>query len=255
MPQDADQEPVDLAREAEFSLGAIRVKPATREVTVGAHAEIFEPRVLQVLVVLAQRRGEVVSREELGTRCWEGRTVGEDALNRCIGRIRRLAETSDAFTIETIPRVGYRLAVVERAASADTDALQSPPPPSVPTPRAGESAGFIRRHARALVAGALVVMVAVAVGAWFASGPRVGKAKLDERTVLVLPFNALNDEADLRNFAQSISVSISNLLAQSGARVFSPAKAEMFRGAERSRAAEESGVRFIIDGEVRREGE
>jgi len=36
--------------------------------------------------------------------------VGEDAVNRCIARIRRLAESHGGFAIETIPRVGYRLA-------------------------------------------------------------------------------------------------------------------------------------------------
>src|SRR5882672_4314754 len=112
MSHHAGQEPIDLAREAEFALGAIRVKPASREVIVGGQPEIFEPRVLQVLVALAQRRGAVVSRDELSARCWEGRAVGEDALTRCIARIRRLAESSGEFTVETIPRVGYRLVTV-----------------------------------------------------------------------------------------------------------------------------------------------
>src|SRR5262245_21542931 len=109
MAQHAEQVFIDLAREAEFALGAVRVRPASREVIVGGQTEIFEPRVLQVLVALAQRNGSVVSRDELSTRCWEGRAVGEDALNRCIGRIRRLAQASGEFTVETIPRVGYRL--------------------------------------------------------------------------------------------------------------------------------------------------
>src|ERR1700691_1353146 len=84
--------PVDLAREVDFSLGTSRVSPSTREVLRGADREFLEPRVMQVLVALFQANGRVVSRDELISRCWEGRIVGEDAINRAIGRLRRLSE-------------------------------------------------------------------------------------------------------------------------------------------------------------------
>jgi DNA-binding winged helix-turn-helix (wHTH) protein/TolB-like protein len=255
MAMESGQGLINLAREEEFSLGSVRVRPGSREVIADGRAEIFEPRVLQVLVALARRRGEVVSRDELSARCWEGRPVGDDALNRCIARIRKLAETSGAFTIETIPRVGYRL-TPEPATGFDAAASPAPAAPAespAPSPQAAAS-GFARRHARALIAGVVLLGVA-ALGVYLASrdSARFDEA-LDERTVIVLPFNALNDDADTRNFAQSISASVSNVLSQSGVRVVSPARAEMFRGAERGRAAEESGARFIIDGEVRRDG-
>ena len=70
----------------------MRVRPATREVAADGAPEALEPRVMQVLVALARRRGEVVSRDELILSCWGGRAVGDDAINRCIARIRRLAE-------------------------------------------------------------------------------------------------------------------------------------------------------------------
>src|SRR6478609_5962213 len=103
--------PVDLAREADFALGASQVSPSTREVLRGTEREKLEPRVMQVLVALFQANGRVVSRDELIFRCWEGRIVGEDAINRAIGRLRRLSEVDReaSFLVETIPRVGYRL--------------------------------------------------------------------------------------------------------------------------------------------------
>jgi TolB-like protein len=103
--------PVDLAGEADFILGDLKVSPSTREVTRGGVRETLEPRVMQVLVALAQSGGRVNSRDELIFRCWEGRIVGEDAINRAIGRLRRLSEVDfkDSFVIATIPRVGYRL--------------------------------------------------------------------------------------------------------------------------------------------------
>src|SRR5689334_17798833 len=105
MPMNAADGPVDLANEPDFRLGGLEVRPSLREVG----SEILEPRVMQVLVVLASRRGQVVSRDQLIATCWAGRVVGDDAINRCIARLRRLAETHGGFAVETITRVGYRL--------------------------------------------------------------------------------------------------------------------------------------------------
>lgn len=109
MTADFAGQKVDLAKEADFLLGGILVRPATRQVESAGAPETLEPRIMQVLVALARRRGEVVSRDELIATCWEGRIVGDDALNRCIARIRKLGEAKADFRLETIPRVGYRL--------------------------------------------------------------------------------------------------------------------------------------------------
>src|SRR6185437_5456881 len=107
-PMSADASPtmIDLAREAPFRLGAAEVRPATREIVQGDRREVLEPRVMQVLVALARRTEAVVSRSELIETCWGGRVVGEDAINRCIAAVRRLAQGFGGFEVETIPRVG-----------------------------------------------------------------------------------------------------------------------------------------------------
>ncbi len=64
---------------------------------------------MQVLVALAQKRGSVVSRSDLVTECWGGRAVGDDAINRCIQAIRRLAQARGGFAIRTVKGLGYRL--------------------------------------------------------------------------------------------------------------------------------------------------
>src|ERR1700691_5087071 len=83
---------IALAHEADFQLGSLLVIPSAREVVRQGSRETLEPRVVQVLVALFQAQGRVVSRDELIARCWEGRIVGEDAINRAIGRLRRLSE-------------------------------------------------------------------------------------------------------------------------------------------------------------------
>ena len=106
--------PVGLAHVPDFTLGHLRVSPSTREVMRAGWIDSLEPRVMQVLVALARANGAVMSRDDLLAQCWGGRIVGEDAIHRAIGRLRRLskADHGASFVIETIPRVGYRLRLV-----------------------------------------------------------------------------------------------------------------------------------------------
>lgn len=113
---------VELAREPDFTLGAMTVRPSASEVVVDEIARRIEPRVMQTLVALAQADGAVVSRDVLMARCWSGMVVGEDAVTRAVGQVRRLAEFAlAAFAVETIPKIGYRL-VRAAAVPAATDA-------------------------------------------------------------------------------------------------------------------------------------
>lgn len=98
---------VDLSREADFRLGTAFIQPSLCRFDVSGGSEQVEPRVMQVLVALA-REDRVVSRDDLGRLCWDGRIVTPGAINRCVGEVRKLGERG-AFAVETIPRVGYRL--------------------------------------------------------------------------------------------------------------------------------------------------
>lgn len=108
-----DEEPdrIVLAHERPFSIGTAEFRPATREVLCGGETSILEPRVMQALVALHRADGAVVSKDDLASLCWEGRIVGEDAINRVISRLRLVAEKHSAqqFRVETITKVGYRL--------------------------------------------------------------------------------------------------------------------------------------------------
>lgn len=100
-----------LASVPDLTFGSVTLRPSIREFECRTRRLMLEPRVMQVLIVLVEAAGAVVSRDDLIQRCWEGRAVSEDAINRCIGQLRRLARSCDepCFTIECIPRVGYRL--------------------------------------------------------------------------------------------------------------------------------------------------
>src|SRR5262249_42134882 len=101
-----------------------------------------------VLIVLVEHAGEVVSREELMARVWNGVFVTDDALHRAIRELRRLfGDTAEQpHLIETIRKRGYRLiGAVER---------EPPRGPNV-TRRAPD--GELDRPARSWMPGALAL--------------------------------------------------------------------------------------------------
>ncbi len=232
--------PVDLAREPAFVLGRAQICPATREVVAGDGREVLEPRVMQVLVVLYQARGEVVSRDALIARCWAGRVVGDDAINRCIGRIRRLSERHGGFLLETIPRIGHRLLISDEAPAS----VSAPPPPHFGKWRLPLLAAL----AFAVVAGGL------AYWWWTLRAEQAVTVRPPPRlSIAVLPFTPLYNDSEAQNFGDSIASAVADQLS-SGTRfqIISPAKSFGFRGAAKARAHQALHADFLIDGEVRR---
>src|SRR5215471_6645339 len=82
---------IDLARQADFALGPLTVRPSRRTVEAAGTSHLLQRRVMQVLVALTNSTNEVVSQRELILRCWDGLTVSDDAIARCVAQLRRLA--------------------------------------------------------------------------------------------------------------------------------------------------------------------
>jgi DNA-binding winged helix-turn-helix (wHTH) protein/tetratricopeptide (TPR) repeat protein len=149
----------DLAARCDFTLGLAAVSPSTRTVAGPGGAADVEPRVMQVLVVLAEAAGQVVTRGTLFSRCWGGVYVGDDSLNRTIGAIRKLAAdiAGGSFEVETIPRTGYRLIGASAAPLITSDQERSAP------------RGLSRRE---VAGGAVGVMALGSIAAWSIVGSR-----------------------------------------------------------------------------------
>lgn len=147
---------VVLAHEPPFDLGRLRVVPPIRQVLGDGRSETVEPRVMQALVALARANGEVVIRDELIERCWDGRIVSDDAINRVLSRIRQIAAGigGGSFAVETIPRVGYRLVARTGEGEEPKAVGASPPAPRAATGRRAVIAGGAA--ALALGAGAML---------------------------------------------------------------------------------------------------
>ena len=114
--------PVDLAHTRAFRIGDVEVRPPTREVLRGSRREVLEPKVMEVLVILASSDGAILTRDDLITACWDGRAVSDDAISRVISRLRALGRELGGFTVETITKVGYRLVSDDGPAASPPEA-------------------------------------------------------------------------------------------------------------------------------------
>jgi predicted ATPase/DNA-binding winged helix-turn-helix (wHTH) protein len=104
----------------ELRFGRFTLRPATRELLEGETRLRLGARAFDLLLALAEARGEVVSRETLFERAWPGRVVLDDNLKVQIMALRKLL---GAQTIATVPGRGYQF-----MARLDDD-LEAPLPP------------------------------------------------------------------------------------------------------------------------------
>ena len=150
-----------------LKFGAITLDVRNEVLLRGSERVPLQPQPMKVLLLLASRRGELVTRKELQDAVWgDGTFVDFDqGLNWCIKRIREVLgdDANQPRFIETIPRRGYRL-----------------------LPAHGEKVSEGRMRGLATVAVLALVCIAAA-GAW----------KPTTVTVVILPFD--NFTGDTRN--------------------------------------------------------
>lgn len=106
----------------EFRVGDWLIQPSLGRITNGASSERVEPKVMAVLLCLAQQPGGAVTREQLLETVWADAFVTEDALHRAISRLRKVFDDDpkNPAVIETISKIGYRLIAPVAPAPAPT---------------------------------------------------------------------------------------------------------------------------------------
>jgi adenylate cyclase len=229
--------PIDLARTDEFVLGGTRVRPSSCEICNTEMTLSLEPRVMQVLVYLARRGGETVTRDDLIAACWGGVVVGEDAIQRCIGRLRKAAASTGGFEIQTLNRLGYRLREL---------------------PASGDMPPFPKAEAAPTLAGLDIPTPAIVprVGERLNQPPEAKVAPFDGKpSIAVLPFTNFSDDPQQGYFADGIVEDLTTALsrfktfavvARNSAFVYKD------RAYDVREAANALGVRYALEGSVRR---
>ena len=165
-----------------FRLGDWEVLPLRGVLRKGEHEEKPEPRVFGVLIALAKRDGDLVTRDELVDELWDGRPTSDEPINRCLSQLRgHLGDKSRPHRyVETLTRRGYRL----------IQPVELLEPPGAEAPAAPvESTDSPVAPRKVLMAAGLVAAVAWLVWILWPVG--------DFRSIGVVPFeNASQDPAN-----------------------------------------------------------
>jgi Tol biopolymer transport system component/DNA-binding winged helix-turn-helix (wHTH) protein len=126
---------------------------------------------LQVLMLLLERPGDLVTRDELRQRLWPTGTFGDfdHGLNAVINRLRdTLGDSADSPRfIETLPRRGYRF-----IAPIEPDSIPSPTiGPEAPVSATRSGSPFLRKPAGRIVAALVLAVLAVVAAFWHRRRP------------------------------------------------------------------------------------
>ena len=94
-----------------FRLGDCVVHPLQGLIERPDGSDHVQPKVMEVLLCLAERPGEVVERDDLVTKVWAKTAVTDEVLTRCISELRNALgdHRESPRYVQTIPKRGYRL--------------------------------------------------------------------------------------------------------------------------------------------------
>ncbi len=212
---------------------------------------------LQVLAVLLNHAGDVVSRDELRSQIWSADTFVDfdHSLHNAIARLREtLGDSAETPRyIETLPRRGYRfIATVEREEAPDPPrAAQGTPPREAPE-------APVRRIPRVFLVVGIVVLLVLTVAVWLARpGAHPASAAPSLNSIAVLPLDNLSGDPSEEFFADGLTDQLITDLARVGSlRVISRTSVLRYKGTKESlpEIARELKVDAIVEGSVVRSG-
>jgi len=205
----------------------------------------------QILALLLERAGDVVTRDELRQEVWPSSVYVDfdHGLNNAIARLREaLGDTAGMPRfIETLPRVGYRFIFP----LADTA------PAKEPTSQNGRR----RRPFLSAAIAAVIIVVTALLGIWLtqrASGPsRDARVSAGDASIAVLPFVNMSSDAENGYFSDGLTEELTQKLAGiRDLKVAGRTSAFVFKGRQDSTAviAKTLGVNYLLEGSVRRSG-
>ncbi|MGE5733820.1 MAG: winged helix-turn-helix domain-containing protein [Acidobacteriota bacterium] len=187
----------------------------------------------QVLQVLLEKSGEIVTREELRNRIWPATTfVDFDCgVNNAIKRLRdALGDHVDhPRYIETIPRKGYRFVATVVRNTASTVGTSSVVGESMTDSRYSHE-GFRKRMLVGTAVGALLLASVAFTANWRHRIIRMMKAGPEVRSIGVLPLDNLSHDPEQEFLSDGMTDELINRLGQiKGVRVVSRTSSAQFK--------------------------
>src|SRR6266849_7054279 len=200
-----------------YRFGPYELRPRTRELYKAGTKLKLRPQPFQILNVLVERAGDVVSREELRQLLWSAETFVdfEHGLNTSIKELRGVLSdsASEPRYIETLPKLGYRIMVpvdvseppvigkAPEQGKRDADSVRLPMPPNA---KAAPGIGYRWK----VIAPVAVASVALTLGGWWVSS-RKAHALTNKDTIVLADFtNATGEPVFDGTLKQALSVEL-----------------------------------------------
>ncbi len=236
--------------ERDFRLGEWLIQPSLGSISDAENTIHLEPKAMQVLVHLAARQTEVVSKEDLMKSVWTDTFVTEDVLTRCISALRKALndDPKEPRYIQTIPKRGYRLKAEVRYS------VQAKPLPGETAVKPSRKLRLLRISGVAAAAFVMLCVVALVVYRYMAAPSPV------RMMLAVLPFQDLGGDPEQAYFSDGLTDEMITQLARlQPARlgVIARTSAMQYKNTEKKidQIGRELGVGYILEGTVRREGD
>lgn len=219
----------------------------------------LERQAFELLRYLLDHREKVVTKDELIELLWDGRAVSDAALTTQVRTVRRVLgdDRDQQRFVKTFPKRGYQFAApVERLDAPDA-------PDALPAALVRPAAPVRRRRRRpALIAAASATFAVLVLGtiALLLDGEPSARDVPAPRSlsIAVLPFDNLSGDSSKDYLADAFTEDlITDLSRIRDAFVISRSTTFTYRGKEVDAAslAEELGVRYVLEGSLRIDGD
>lgn len=248
-----------------YIVGECEVRPDERRVLVKGRPAELGARAFDLLMCLIEHRDRVVTKEELLAEVWPGVVVEENNLTVQISALRKLL---GAQAVATVPGRGYRFVMDVRERGED------PVPKADRSPDASVSPVQVSKiskqaYFRGGLAAAVLILGVTGLVTWKYIQPAADSdgAALEKATgiplpnrpsIAVLPFKNMSGDAEQQYFSDGLTEDlITNLSHFPDVMVTSHTSTSRYRNksVDVRQIGKELGVRYVLEGSVRKSGD
>ena len=251
---------VAVRQSRRFRFGVFEADLDARELTKLGKLLPLQEQPFQLLAMLLEKPGVLVTREELRARLWPQTVVDFDhGLNKAISKIRDILGDSaeNPRFIQTVARRGYRF--LADVTVVDTGEVAAAPPEnaSIDSPTLDPAPARLRPSAAWAMAGAALLLITAGMVIWIRSTSNHSSLP-SIRSLAVLPLENLSGDASQDYFSDGMTDELITQLAQvPDLRVISRSSMMTYKQSHKPLAeiARELNVQAIVEGSVLRSGD
>ena len=239
-----------------YEFGAYQLDVEEKVLARDGQPIALAPKDLETLVVLVEKAGHIVAKEELLEKVWPGVFIEENNLARRVFNLRQVlgAGPDGAQYIETVPKRGYRFVGLVREQGNGTEASAN----GSPLPDEPHRVAHVKPR-KSFLTWALAAMVLVTAALVLQHFLPTRNAPTQRVMLAVLPFENLSGDSSEDYFADGLTEEMIAQLGQvqpSKLGVIARTSIVRYKNTKESIAqiGRELGVGYVMEGSVRRAG-